>query len=108
MASNISKVYKGNIKKVFIACQKSVRDLGYKVDSINKEEGLVNFKTGMSWWSWAGQEMSVMMIAEDENSVEVNISGRRNAHGAVLQVYDWGEARGIAKKLLAKMDEYLG
>lgn len=81
--------------------------MGTKVDSFDKASGLLNFKTGMSLKSWAGQEMSVMMIDNENGSVEVSVSGRRNQSGVVLQVYDWGEAAGIAKKVIAKMDEHL-
>lgn len=95
------------LDQAFSCAQKAIRDLGYKVDLLDKPNGLLNFKTGMSWSSWAGQEMSVMIIDNGDNTVEVSVTGRRNQNGVVLQVYDWGEAKGIASKLLARMAEYL-
>lgn len=95
------------LDQAFSCAQKAIRDLGYKVDLLDKPNGLLNFKTGMSWSSWAGQEMSVMIIDNGDGTVEVSVTGRRNQNGVVLQVYDWGEAKGIAGKLLAKMAEYL-
>ena len=74
---------------------------------MDKANGLLNFKTGMSWKSSAGQEMSVMMIDNGDATVEVSVTGRRNQNGVVLQVYDWGETKGIATKVFAKLDEYL-
>ena len=71
----------------FAASQKAVRDLGYKVDAIDRANGLLNFKTGMSWKSWAGQEMSLMLIDNGDGSIEVTVSGRRNQSGVVLQIY---------------------
>jgi hypothetical protein len=106
MASSETKTYTKTFDQVFAAAQKSVRDLGYKVDSLDKANGLISFKTGMSWKSFSGQEMSVMLIDNGDGSIEASISGKRNQAG-VFQATDWGEASGIAKKTLAKMDEYL-
>jgi len=107
MASGEIKTYQETLDKVFAAVQKAVRDLGYKVDSMDKAHGLLDFKTDMSWKSWAGQEMSVMLIDNGDGSVEVSISGRRNQSGVMLQAYDWGEAGGIANRVFGGMDEYL-
>ena len=90
---------------VFVACQRAVRDLGYKIDVIDRANGLLNFKTGMSWSSWAGQEMSVTFMDNGNGTIEVSVSGRRSQSGVVLQVYDWGESKKIAKKVLAKVDK---
>lgn len=107
MATNEVKTYQKSLDQVFAAAQKTVRDLAYKVDSMDKANGLLNFKTGMSWKSFAGQEMSIMMIDNGDGTVEVSVTGRRNQSGVVLQVYDWGEAKGIATKVFAKLDEHL-
>ncbi|MCH8493429.1 MAG: hypothetical protein LAT53_09380 [Idiomarina sp.] len=107
MPSNKVKTYQKSLDQAFAAAQKAVRDLSYKVDSLDKANGLLNFKTGMSWKSWAGQEMSIMVIDNSDGTVEVSVTGRRNQSGVVLQVYDWGEAKGIAKKVFAKLDQHL-
>jgi hypothetical protein len=107
MATTEIRTYKKPIDTVFAAAQKAVRDLGYKIDSLDKSNGLLNFKTGLSWKSWAGQEMSIMMIDSGDGKVEVSVTGRRNQSGVVLQVYDWGEAKGIAAKVLAEMDRHI-
>ena len=75
MASSETKIYHKTLGQAFAAAQKAVRDLGYKVDTLDKTSGLLNFKTGMSWKSWAGQEMSVMIIDNGNGSVEVSVSG---------------------------------
>lgn len=92
---------------VFAAGQRAVRDLGYKIDAIDRANGLLNFKTGMSWSSWAGQEMSVMFVENGDGTIEVSVSGRRNQSGVVLQVYDWGEAKKIANWVLANVDKFV-
>lgn len=107
MATSEVKSYQGSVDQVFAAAQKSVRDLGYKVDSMDKANGLLNFKTDMSWRSWAGQEVSVMMIDNGDATVEVSVSGRRNQSGVMLQAFDWDEVGGIAAKLFGRLDDYL-
>src|SRR4051812_8640497 len=104
MAAPETRTYRRRMDQAFLATQKAVRDLGYKVDSIDKAAGLLNFKTGMSWKSWAGQEMTAMLIDNGDGSVDVSLTGRRSQTGVVLQIYDWGEKGGIAKKVFAKID----
>jgi hypothetical protein len=107
MATAETKNYPHPQEKIFTAALKAVRDLGYKIDNLDKSNGLLNFKTGMSWKSWAGQEMSVLILDNGDQTCSVDITGRRNAHGAVLQVYDWGEASSIARKVFDRIDEQL-
>jgi hypothetical protein len=107
MATSETRTYYQTVDRVFAGAQKAVRDLGYKVDSLDKANGLISFKTGMSWKSWGGQEMSIMIIDNGDGSVEVSVSGKRKQTGVILQVTDWGEAVGIAKKVFVKMNEHI-
>jgi hypothetical protein len=93
--------------KIFNAALKTVRDLGYKIDNLDKANGLLNFKTGMSWKSWARQEMSILILDNGDHTCSIDISGRRNPNGAILQVYDWGEAGSIATKVFEGVEERL-
>lgn len=104
MASAEIRTYRASLDAVFAAGQRAVRDLGYKIDAIDRTNGLLNFKTGISWSSWAGQEMSAMFVDNSDGTIEVSVTGRRSQSGVVLQVYDWGEAKKIATKLLAEID----
>ncbi len=81
----------------------SIRDLDYKLNNIDRNEGLINFETGLSMKSWAGQAMSVYIDSSVPNGVNVYISGVRKS-GAIKQVYDWGEAKGIATKIFEKIE----
>ena len=108
MSEAVTKVYKSTQAEIFSAAQRAIRDLGYKVDRLDRTNGLLTFKTGLSWKSWAGQEMSIMLIDLSSTEVEVSLSGKRNQTGVIVQLYDWGEVNGIANKVLEVMDEYLG
>jgi len=107
MSEAVTKVYKSTQAEIFSAAQRAIRDLGYKVDRLDRTNGLLTFKTGLSWKSWAGQEMSIMLIDLSSTEVEVSLSGKRNQTGVIVQLYDWGEVNGIANKVLEVMDEYL-
>lgn len=107
MAKPITRVYAHSQNWLFNASLQAVRTLGYKIDSIDKVNGFLSFKTGLTMKSWAGQEMSILIVDNGDGTRTVDISGRRSQSGVVIQIYDWGEAAGIAKKIFAKMDEFL-
>jgi len=107
MAKPITRVYAHSQNWLFNASLQAVRTLGYKIDSIDKDNGFLSFKTGLSMKSWAGQEMSILIMDNGDGTCTVDISGRRSQSGVVIQIYNWGEAAGIAKKIFAKMDKFL-
>jgi len=86
----------------------AVARLGYTLKGVDKENGLVTFETGMSMKSWAGQSMSVHIMEVGEKTSQITMGGKRNTHGAQMQVYDWGEAAGIASKIVEALKPILG
>jgi len=108
MAKSETKDYTKPASTIFDAATRTIQDLGYKIDSLDKTNGLINFKTGMSLRSWAGQEMSVLVLGNGDSASSVSISGKRNQTGVIPQVYDWGEKGKIAKKVFAGMEKCLG
>jgi hypothetical protein len=107
MGNSETRNFAKPMETVFTAAVKAVRDLGYKIDSLDKANGLINFKTGMSWKSWAGQEMSVLLLDEGGGTCSVDIAGKRSQTGVILQVADWGEKASIAKKVFEAMGKYI-
>ena len=107
MPSSVIRKYSLPYERVFNASLQAVRKLGYKISAIDKTNGLLQFKTQMSWKSWAGQDMSILVINNGDESCTVDITGSRNPSGVFVQVYDWGEAEGIAQKVLREMDKML-
>lgn len=82
--------------------------LGYTLQGIDRENGLITFQTGMSMKSWAGQSMSAHVLAIAPNTVQITLGGTRNVHGAQMQVYDWGEAGSIGTKIVEGLTPFLG
>lgn len=106
MAKPETRKYPHPTDKLFNAALMVVRELGYKIDTIDKVNGLLNFKTGMSWKSFAGQEMSVLVLDNGDGTCSVDIAGKRAA-GGPHQLIDWGEAGSIARKVFDKIEERL-
>jgi hypothetical protein len=68
----------------------------------------VRFNTGLSIWSWSGQDMEAATAAAGTGST-LTIGGKVARRGASsIQVVSWGEAGRIAKKLKEGVDAALG
>jgi len=107
MAKPITRDYSLPHEQVFNNALRAVRNLGYKISSVDKTNGLLQFKTQMSLLSWAGQDMSILVLDNGNGTCTVDIGGVRNTSGVFVQVYDWGEASGIANKVFKEMDKLL-
>jgi hypothetical protein len=107
MARRIIRDYQQPQERVFAAALQAVRELNYKIDNLDKASGLLNFKTQASWKSWAGQEMSILVVDNGNGTCTVDIAGSRRASGVFIQFYDWGEAAGIARKVFRRMERFL-
>ena len=100
--------YNSNVDATIKALVGIIAKSGYTLGSVDNENGLIAFETGKSMSSWAGQSMSVLVTARDSDSVEITISGTMKTAGDQLQVYDWGEAGKIAKRIFEELDGVLG
>jgi len=107
MAQPITRDYSTAHDQVFNAALQSVRKLGYKISSIDKTNGLLQFKTQMSWRSWAGQDISILVLDNEQGTCTVDITGARNSSGVFTQAYDWGEVSSIGDKVIKEMDKLL-
>ena len=91
---------------VFAAAKIAVCVCGYKIDSVDKPNGLITFKTGLSWKSWAGQEVSIVIGELQDGNVEVVVTGWR-IQSVLFQLFDWDEVTGIANRVLSEMSDEL-
>src|SRR5260370_32906403 len=97
--AHLSRSYNGPANRLFEMSLKAIRSLGYRVDNFNKETGLITFHTGMSWRTWAGQDVSVLISEGWPSGAEVVVDAQKRM---TLQISDWGEGDAIARKLLAR------
>jgi hypothetical protein len=108
MAKPIVVQYSATPEKAMKVITAVLARLGYTLGAVDKDNGIVNFETGMSMSSWAGQKMSAHVMDMDDGQVQITVGGTMKAHGAQIQVYDWGEARKIATKIFGELDQSLG
>jgi hypothetical protein len=80
----------------------------WKVQEDEGPGGALRFNTGLSIWSWAGQDMEARTAAEGAGST-LTIGGKVAQRGAgSVQMVSWGEAGRIARKLKEGVDAALG
>src|SRR5690349_17922066 len=103
MSRPIARNYSFAPERVFVAAVQAVQSFGYKIDKIDKANGLLTFRTGMSRKSWQGQEMSLVVLDVGDNTTNVSITGQRISTNS-FQLIDYNEAEGIAKQVLEKME----
>jgi hypothetical protein len=104
MPKSSTRNYSLTYEQVFNKAETAVAKLGYRVYNVDKTKGLIQFRTPMSLFSWAGQDMSIAIKDNGNGTITVDISGVRNTAG-FMQVYDWGEPGMIAKKVFSRMDK---
>ena len=93
-----TKHYTAAMEQTFTAARKVLRDLGYRVNSLDKPNGVINFLSGRTWGAWRGRALSMMMIDNGDGSMEVSVSGYGNSYG---------DREDIANAIFAKMDGFL-
>lgn len=106
MAEPIVIEYKLVIEKALRYLPIAIARLGYSLVSIDKTNAIINFETGASLRSQAGQKMTVYITEIDEDNIQIMVSGTRKP-GMKTQLYDWNEAHIVAKKVLIEFDNLL-
>ena len=116
MAKTETRNYPQPQDKLFAAALKAVRDLGYKISNLDKANGLLNFKTDVTWKSWVGQEMSILIVDNGDQTCSVDIFAGGNTDGqaktfegvaqmAILRVSNSHAAAGIVTKIFERIEE---
>ena len=84
---------------------RAIQELGWKVENANESVGIVTFETGMTWgWgSYSGVSCSLSIQELTPNTFRIVGTGKQNVRGAQLMAFDFGEAKKLANKAIAKM-----
>jgi hypothetical protein len=107
MAKPLVMQYDADFQRATKALAAVIARLGYTLKSIDKDNGLITFETGLSLNSLAGQSMSAHML-DAGKFIQITIGGTTKAHGAQMQYFDWGESSNIATKVFKELDSALG
>ena len=94
---------------VFMAVQAAAQQMAKKVEGVDSQQRTLYFNTGMSLWSWKGQNVTAAVTDLGGGRSQLQVGARIDNSGAnKLQVVSWGEGGRVAKKLIAKTREQLG
>jgi hypothetical protein len=100
----IEQTFSANGQQVFDALRQTIADLRYKDVNENPQAGTLEFRTGLSWSSWRGQQMTATVREATPGQTTLSLTG-----GVALkvQVTSWGEKKRIAEKVVAGVQQQL-
>jgi hypothetical protein len=101
----IEQTFAASGQQVWEALRQTVADLRYKDVSENPAAGTIEFRTGLSWSSWRGQQMIAVVRDLGNGRATLSLSG-----GLALKVQatSWGEKKRISQKVFAGVEQRLG
>jgi hypothetical protein len=88
---------------VYAAAVETSARFGYTTLEARPEAGILSFNTGRSMKSYAGQDMTVMVVDAGAGRTKAIVGGTLARHGAQLQLGAWGEKKTLANKFLAQL-----
>lgn len=100
------RVFIGSIPRLVSLSMRAVQDLGWKIDGVNEQAGLVNFQTSISWGSWSGVSCSLVITELSPGRLEVVGTGKQNVRGGqFIALNIGGEAQSKAQKAILRMQD---
>ena len=104
----VAKTYSGTPDEVFTALRSVVDQLGYRTTSSDAQQREIEFNTGMSWKTWAGQDFSGSVDTQPQGGTEVRLVGVTSQRGlGSIQSVSWGEAEKLGNRVLDQLAERL-
>ena len=98
--------FNGTMTILVKLAMRAVQELGWKLENVNENIGMVNFETGISWGSWSGVACSLNIEEIAANQFRVTGTGKQNLRGGQLGAFNiGGEAQGRVQKAIDKMKE---
>lgn len=105
MGDGATKTYQSSAARLFEAVLRTVASLNYSIQHTDRVVRTVSFNTGLSWRSFAGQDMTAIIIPDGDAGSSLTLSGRRAQR--LWQKVDWGELGAIQKKFLKRLETIL-
>lgn len=95
------------VEHVWEAVLRAVPHLGYTVTHTDRDVRTLSFKTGPSLWTWAGQDMTVMLFRGASDAItRMTITGTMG-RGMHVQLFSYGERDRIARRFLMAVETVL-
>ena len=100
----IEQTFAASSQQVWEALRQTIADLRYKDVSENASAGTIEFRTGLSWSSWRGQQMTATVRETSPGRTTLSLTG-----GVALKVQltSWGEKKRIAEKVIQSTEQRL-
>ena len=97
----INQTYDAAREDVWQALRATLHELKYKDIRQDRDAGTIEFRTGLSWLSWRGQQMTATVRDAGSNATELSLTG-----GLALKVQatSWGEKKKIAQTVLNRVE----
>jgi hypothetical protein len=94
---------------VFQAAQAVAGEMAKTVDGVDPARRTLYFNTGMSLWSWNGQNVTVAVADDGAGGSTMHVEPQVKRSGlSSLQLVSWGEGPRVAKKFAARVRDRLG
>jgi hypothetical protein len=91
----IERTYNVPRDRVWDALTAKITGLGYKDVTEDRGAWTIEYRTGLSFWSWRGQRMTAVVRGGRGSSV-ISLTG----HGDIPQLTSWGEKKRLARRVL--------
>lgn len=101
----IEQTFAAGGQEVWEALRQTIAELRYKDVNEDASAGTIEFRTGLSWSSWQGQQMTATMRETSPGMTQVSLAG---GLALKVQVTSWGEKKRIARKVLAGIERKVG
>jgi hypothetical protein len=99
----IETAYAASRDEVWEALRASLAELDYQVNE-DPPAYTVEFRTGMSLWTWGGQQLTATLQDAPSGGTNVSLTG---GMAIKIQATAWGERKRIAKRVFAGIERHL-
>jgi hypothetical protein len=94
---------------VFGAAQAVAGEMGKSVDQVDPVNRTLYFNTGMSMWSWNGQNVTAAVTDDGSGGSQLHVEPQLKKSGlSSFQLVSWGEGPRVAKKFAKRVRDRLG
>ena len=103
------RTYDATVTETFEALRAAVKQLRYRVRSIDKANSEIAFNTGMSWSTWAGQDFTAVAQEHQAGKTELRMVGAtsRRGLGGLHELDHWAETEKLGNRVLDRTNEEL-
>src|SRR6478735_9288985 len=98
------------VDRVWEAALQAVARLGYSIQHTDSASRVLSFNTGRSMSSWAGQDLSMTLVADGSGGTVMSMGGSLGKGGNPFgggQAFAWGEKGRLIDKFAATVRETL-